>query len=292
MKKRIIAAAFALVLLFASIMLVLPRTAFAKALDEIENYTITVNVNDDATLTMLYHIEWKVLDSDSEGPLEWVKIGIPNSHYISMKGMSSTVKKISYMSSGGSYARVDLDRKYYKDEVASFDFELIQDYMYAMNHLTEGETVFEFTPGWFTDIDVDQLVIRWNADKAASFTPACLVDDGYYTWTTALRSGEKYTVTVTYPNEAFQFDETKSFVNNGGNNGGSDSSSSCVSGLFGFIVFSGICYGVFAFIRTIKNAVFSSTANFSGGTAKKKITREKIVYYPTCQGCGAPRPEG
>ena len=50
-------------------------------LDEILAYDITVDVNEDATLTMVYHIEWKVLDSTSDGPLTWVRVGIPNKHY-------------------------------------------------------------------------------------------------------------------------------------------------------------------------------------------------------------------
>ena len=39
------------------------------ATDEITNYEITVGVNEDATLNLNYHIEWKVLESDTAGPL-------------------------------------------------------------------------------------------------------------------------------------------------------------------------------------------------------------------------------
>ena len=109
MRTKLIPALLALVLA-----LVIPvSSAWAKGdLDEIVNYTITVDVNDDATLNMVYHIEWKVLDSTSEGPLTWVKIGIPNNHYVSMEALSETIKKISYSPSGGSYARIDLDKAY------------------------------------------------------------------------------------------------------------------------------------------------------------------------------------
>ena len=65
-------------------------------LDEIVNYSIVVDVNDDATLTMMYHVEWKVLDSTSDGPLTWVRIGIPNQHYLSMEAASDTIKSIRY----------------------------------------------------------------------------------------------------------------------------------------------------------------------------------------------------
>ena len=114
-----------LVLILCLMMLlpVIAMRAAAADLDEILNYTITVDVNEDATLQMVYHIDWKVLDSDSEGPLEWVKIGVPNLHHSDMNGLSSAVRRISGMSeSGETYARIDLDRAYYAGEVASIDF--------------------------------------------------------------------------------------------------------------------------------------------------------------------------
>ena len=120
-------------------------------LDEILDYEITVDVNEDATLTMFYHIEWKVLDSKSEGPLEWVKIGIPNKHYVSYKAVSDTIDSIKYMYDNGTYLRIDLDRDYKEGEVVIFEFELHQDYMYEMNVPEEGKSQYAFTPGWFPD---------------------------------------------------------------------------------------------------------------------------------------------
>ena len=106
--------------------------------DEILNYTITVDVNQDATLNLNYHIDWKVLDSGSGiGPLTWMKIGIPNSHVISTQGMSPTVDHINL---SGNYAEVYLDREYYEGDVASVDFLVVQDYMYQVDKLTEGQT--------------------------------------------------------------------------------------------------------------------------------------------------------
>ena len=55
--------------------------AFAAATDEILNFTVTVDVNEDASLEMLYHIEWKVLDDEAYGPLEWIDLGVPNSSH-------------------------------------------------------------------------------------------------------------------------------------------------------------------------------------------------------------------
>ena len=270
-------------------------TAEADALDEILEYTITVDVNEDGTLTMLYHLDWKVLDSTSEGPLSWIKIGIPNSHGISVTALSDTISKIDFYSGGGNYVRVDLDRKYYAGEVVSFDFELIQDYMYEMNRFTDGETYYEFTPGWF-DAKIDSLVIKWNSENVLSVNPACLLrEDGYYTWTSSLGAGDTYTVSVTYLNNAYSFDDSKTIDSPGGND--SDDFVSCVqtgfsvllSGLFFPIIFA---LPIIAIIQAVKKASYSATGNFSGGKSKKVITREKIVYHPSCPGCGAPRPEG
>ena len=124
-------------------------TVKAADLDQIEDYEITIDVNKDGTLNMLYHIEWRVLDSTSEGPLEWVKIGIPNKRYVSMKKLTNNIKKIAYYSDGGSYVRIDFDKKYKKGDVVTFEFQLVQDYTYQMNQFVDGETVYGFTPGWF-----------------------------------------------------------------------------------------------------------------------------------------------
>ena len=136
--KRLLILALGLLLLIP----LLSAGAEAADLDEILLYEITVDVNEDATLRMVYHIDWKVLDSDSEGPLEWVKIGVPNSHYQGLTGRSDAVRKISDLRENGeTYARIDLDRKYYAGEVAEIEFELDQDYMYQVDMMTEGETV-------------------------------------------------------------------------------------------------------------------------------------------------------
>ena len=50
----------------------------AANLDEIEKYFITVRLQPDGSADIDYDIHWKVLDSTSAGPLEWVKVGVPN----------------------------------------------------------------------------------------------------------------------------------------------------------------------------------------------------------------------
>lgn len=294
--KRRLAALFSILVLLTLTLIPGGRAFASKPLDEILDYEITVDVNEDATLNMHYHIDWKVLDSTSEGPLEWVQIGIPNSHYISTTSDSATIKSIKATSSGGQYvAKIYFDKKYYKDEVVSFDFDLVQDYMYEMNVLTDGETVYYFTPGWFDGIQVDNIVVRWNTDKAIGNSSGAVIEGDYFVWSGSLSAGEKFhEVSVTYETTAYSFnadkyaessedyDYNKSYNNSYSSE---DSGSAALGGIvfFGFIVF------IFA---KIANAIkYSSGSGFKGET-KKQIKRTLIKYYPTCPGCGAARPEG
>ena len=256
--------------------------------DEITNYTIMVSVNDDATLNLHYHIDWKVLDSGSGiGPLSWMKIGIPNSHVVSTRGLSDTVDHINR---SGTYVEVYLDRDYYEGETASVDFEVVQDYMYQVDKLKEGETVYSFTPGWFDDIRVDELYILWDSDKSVAFSPECEIQEGVYLWTDSLSHGEKFTVTVTYPNDAYGFDLSKSEDYDDDEGGLADT----IIGIIGLII------GVIIMMATVAIPMFIFYLIGSGfraltGSDKPtitKTTRTKITYYDSCPSCGAPRKDG
>ncbi len=252
--------------------------------DEILDYEITVEVNDDATLNLYYHIDWKVLDSGSGiGPLSWMKIGIPNSHVIESRGLSATV---DHVSRSGNYAEVYLDRNYYEGEVASVDFLVVQDYMYQVNKFTEGETVYSFTPGWFDDIRVDNLVIRWNNDKAISFSPECFIEGEYNVWKTELSRGDRFTISMTYPNDAYGFDLSKSEEE--------DDEGSTVFEVIG--VFFGFIIMLFTMAIPIMIPIIIAYAfnrGFKGNSPTiKKTTRVKVTYFDSCPGCGAPRKEG
>lgn len=271
---------FAFVLMFA-----IP--VFADT-DEILNYTITVDVNKDATLNLNYHIDWKVLDSGSGiGPLTWMKIGIPNSHVVSTVGKSDTVSRISL---SGSYAEVYLDREYYEGEVASVDFLVVQDYMYQVDKLKEGETVYSFTPGWFDDIKVDNLEIRWKEDNSIAFTPNCLMEGEYYVWTDSLKKGGKYTVTVTYPNDAYGFDLSKSEESSDGGSGLLDTIVGIIGVIFGLIIMAAFVL-VPILIGYLFNAGFKALTG-SGSPTINKTTRVKVTYFDSCPACGAPRKDG
>ena len=250
--------------------------------DEILNYTITVDVNKDATLNLKYHIDWKVLDSGSGvGPLTWMKIGIPNSHALSLSGLSSTVDHINR---SGNYAEVYLDRSYYEGDIASVDFLVVQDYMYQVDKLKEGETVYSFTPGWFDDIKVDKLVIRWNNADCTAFSPECSIEGDYNVWETSLSKGGKFTVTMTYPNDAYGFDLSKS---SGSDEDWTDTLATVIGAIFGMLIMIvSIAFPIL--LAYLLNRGFGG----SNSPTINKTTRVKVTYYDSCPGCGAPRKDG
>lgn len=294
--RRIIAFMAVLCMVIASAVFV----SAGSPTDEILLYEITADVNDDATVNLAYHIQWKVLESDGIGPMSWINVGIPNSHVISVIDYGSIVDSVEI---NGSSVSVYLDRDYYEGEIADIEFTLIQDYMYSMNQLEDGYTNYSFTPGWFDEIQVDEYVFRWNATDASGWSPDCLQKGGYLTWTGSLRPGETVSLSVNYPNEAFDFVESKSY-NNVDDWGYDDyyyddyyyddygySSGPDIVGvgvLIWFVVIGVIIANV---AKKAKNE-YDSTATFGSGETKKKVTRTKVEYYPVCQGCGAPRAEG
>ena len=149
---------------FLILVLVSPVAAQAKVTDEIQDFAITVDVNEDASLQMTYHIVWKVLD-DSIGKLEWIDLGVPNRFHENVIGLSDTISRIS---DNGNALAIYLDRAYGEGETVSIDFSMTQDHMYQIDKWVEGETVYTFTPAWFDTMEVKQLTIRWNEENAGS----------------------------------------------------------------------------------------------------------------------------
>ncbi|MBR4164693.1 MAG: hypothetical protein IKR43_00440, partial [Lachnospiraceae bacterium] len=197
------------------IALLLPGTkAQAAPTDEILNFTITVDVNDDASLLMTYHIEWKVLyDNGGKEKLEWIDLGVPNKYHEDIFAITTNISRIK---DNGSKLAIYLDRGYSKNEIVTFEFSMVQDHMYQIDKWVEGETVYTFTPAWFDDFSVDELVIRWNADEAGAWQPDCSQEDGYLVFRDSLSPGGRYTMSVVYANDTFGFSPDRQADGGGG----------------------------------------------------------------------------
>lgn len=187
-------------------LIVISNICMAKDLDRINKYYITIDPRNDGSLDMKYQIEWEVLDSDSEGPLEWVKIGIPNSKADLIKATSSNIKSIKYLNDNGDYIRIDFKKAYYKGDIVNFTFSFHQNYMYNING---GYAEYEFIPGWFKDIEVKEMKVMWKANDVYSAPNATKTSNSYYTWENSLKKNEKTTIKVKYDIDSLNFDENK-----------------------------------------------------------------------------------
>lgn len=273
--------------LAAGISLLIKTPVMAAELDYIHNYEIVVTVNDDATLNLQYHIDWEVLDSDSEGPLTWVKIGIPNKHCIDVTPISGNIRTCTLNKySNEPNVEIHFDRSYYEGEIVSFDFVVHQDYMYEIDKSRNGYTDYSFTPGWFDEISVGNMTLRWPSDKADTWMPSCQMEGDYLVWSSSLDKGDRFTVDISYPNDAYAFDITKS----GEDSTSSDSPLSTLVGFICLLICMGPFVGLWILVRYLNRKNYEKSANFSTET-EKKITRTLVTYYPTCQGCGATRKE-
>ena len=159
MMKRLLSIVFVTALILCLIPLGAARAV--TKLDEIETYMITVDMESDGTMDITYHLDWKVLDDSSEGPLTWVKIGIPNEHVDNIKALSSNITNINYYNDGGDYVRIDLDRSCFAGEIVPLDFSIHQSYMYTLDY-ENNLCSYQFTPGWFEGADVKDLTILWS----------------------------------------------------------------------------------------------------------------------------------
>ena len=196
MKKRYIL--FSLIFIIFAILAINTKSQAAD-LDRITNYVVTVEPRmNDGTLDITYEITWKVLDSTIEGPLEWVKIGTPNSKFDQVRALSNNISKISPYN--GDYVQITFDRKYYAGEEITFRYSIHQSYMYKISW---GNCNYEFTPAWFTNARVDNLTIKWNKDKVKK-SNSKKKEDNYLVWNRKdMSKGEKVTATVKYKQSAF-----------------------------------------------------------------------------------------
>lgn len=283
-------------IIFSSIQLC-ATDVHAKILDEILNYEITADVRDDATVDLTYDVTWKVLDSNSEGPLEWAQIGLPNSHYNEITPLSDNITRISTKNSGGTYAEIYLDKKYYKDEIVQFSYRVNMDYMYQV-YPEENVAEYTFTPGWFDAAAVDRLLIKWNSDKTLKIEPASLNDGGYYAWEASLAPGEKFTVEISYPTDAYEFDLTTHDTSSSDDDGYDFSAHPWWMNVL-FIILCIICMifmVALCFLPMlgpiiVVYVIYKAATGFNV-TKEKKVTRTIIEYYDSCPNCGGSREEG
>ena len=196
------------VILLLSLLAALPARADSGDLDRINAYTVTVDPRADGSADITYDIDWEVIGGSADEPLSWVKIGLANGHVDEFENLTpDTVSGVRVQTEdGNTFARVTFVYRYYEPVYAAqsgqqsrvrFSFRVHQSHLYTVSD--DGTASYNFTPGWFDDLCVDQLTIRWKAaDGMTADTDT--MEDGYYVWDFgALDHGEKATVRVQVP---------------------------------------------------------------------------------------------
>ena len=95
MNKTVRILKYVVCLAFTIAFLSVSQNVKAAHLDQIHDYSMWVNINEDATVDIIYDITWEVLDSDSEGPLSWAQVGIPNKHYLGYEPLTDNIDFIT-----------------------------------------------------------------------------------------------------------------------------------------------------------------------------------------------------
>ena len=161
--RRAAAAALALLFALAALALFAPK-AYADSgdLDEIQNYRVDVTPDTDGSLAIVVTVDWLVLDSTSEGPLEWVQIGVPNEAAENFTALTDTISNVYR---DGEYAHITFDRSYSAGEVVHFSYSWTQPYMYTLGE--DGSVRYDYTPGWFDNANVDSMQLTWHYNGVA-----------------------------------------------------------------------------------------------------------------------------
>ena len=175
-------------------------------MDYIPDYFVTVDLREDGSADIVYDITWQVIDGDQTDYLSWVKIGLPNAYAEDLTPLTDTISDLQYTGDGGSYAKVVFARRYYSPEVAAqnggesrvrFAFSVHQSHLFSLN--SDGTATFEFTPGWFDDLVVEHMQVRWRSGDGfvADNTSE---EDGYLIWEFGpMGHGQSANIHVTVP---------------------------------------------------------------------------------------------
>ena len=134
--------------------------AYAQDLDRIESYDVDVTPDtQDGSLRIQVTLEWTVL---AEGPVSWVKIGVPNGSIREETALTDNIDRLSF---DNSYMYVYFGRDYNDGETFRFSYSWVQEYMYAL----ESDTVsYDYTPGWFDEARVGQMTLTWHDPAGVS----------------------------------------------------------------------------------------------------------------------------
>ena len=210
--KKLVKIIMSFIIVISAILLAVKVRA-ANPVDEITDYTVVVDVREDGTLDISYDFTWHVVEDDGEA-LTYVDFGIPNEHVDEIKSRSrESIDKIEftddYHNSDGAYVKILLKDEYYEGDYIHIAFSIHQSYMYRILD-DEQQLRYNFTPGWFDEMKIQKLTIKWNADQVEEVSDDYDMEGSYYVWTKSdLDKGERYPITIYYDRDAYDVNENE-----------------------------------------------------------------------------------
>lgn len=168
--------------------------------DIINSYEITVEPQPDGTLAMRYDITWTAVHPTEK--LIWADIGMPNEFYtVDEDSLSDNILTCKPVSNEGFVVlRLFFKEAYYFGKKVDFSFSVHQKNMLCKD---ENGFFYEFVPGWFNSIPVEQYCVRWLATEGIDTARYVIDDSGYILWKGSLDCGEFVKVRVNYNDIAF-----------------------------------------------------------------------------------------
>lgn len=202
--KKIITRTLLFIASFLLVFTLTYKNTYAKDLDLIEDYQVKVDTNfDNGTLDIRIDLRWHVLDSSTEGPLSWIKVGVPNYYADNIKGLSSNIKDISYLADNGSFIKIVLNQEYQAGSIIDISFSFNQSHMYNIDK-NSNEIIYDYSPGFFNEIVCKNCTLKWNAKNVKGINnPEFKIVDGYYEYSHSLSYGETIGINLKYDRSVF-----------------------------------------------------------------------------------------
>ena len=148
-----------------------------KPQDVIHQYNVTVQPREDGSLDIEYRLVWEALDTSEE--LTWVEIGMANERFsVYPDSVTPNIRQYStYTDDDYVSLRLDFAKAYIGGDVIEFSFKINQKDMLCKN---ESGYFYEFVPGWFNEIQVEQYEFLWKTDGVKDYVRRGSLDYGEY----------------------------------------------------------------------------------------------------------------
>jgi len=244
-----------LVALFFGLFIIPSAMAGDTGTYQIQSYNVVLTPHYNGDIDISYSQKWLV----TGGNIPWVTVGTPNSNY-EIKDFGGAATQVEADNGGGwDGVKIVLDKDYQPQETFQFNFTIVQHGLFEK--LDDGGYRLGFTPGWYDNAFTDALTVRVVSPakiEELKIDPLADSTNGQdILWQRKLGRGEKFPVTVDFPNGTYN--QTAMEQSTGGGGG------------IGFIVFIFVL-AVVVFLIFIggSDSSSSSGSSYSGSLESRR----------------------